>query len=87
MSIKYFERIERQLQDIRATVLELSTVDEFLTVEETAAFLKISKQTVYRLYREGQLIGYRIGKGKNAPLRFKKSELLSPKKIRKASIL
>ena len=35
---------------------------ELLTVPETAAFLDVSRDTVYRLIREGQLPHVRLGR-------------------------
>ena len=34
----------------------------YLTVEETAAVMRVSKMTVYRLLHSGELPGIRIGK-------------------------
>lgn len=45
--------------------------DEFLSVEETAQFLRVAKQTVYQKKHQGVLKGYtRLGK-----VYFKRSEL------------
>jgi excisionase family DNA binding protein len=36
---------------------------DILTVEEVAARLRVAKATIYRLYRQGQLKGFRVGDG------------------------
>src|SRR5579871_3218780 len=40
---------------------------EVLTVEQTAALLQVSKETVYRYIREGLLLASRIGRGYRVP--------------------
>ena len=45
--------------------------DEFLTVEELAALLKITKMTVYRMVKRGDLPYYAIGRVK----RFRKQDI------------
>lgn len=35
---------------------------EFLTVEETAKILKVTKMTIYRYIKAGKLMAYRAGK-------------------------
>lgn len=40
---------------------------EILTVEQTAALLQVSKETVYRHIRDGLLIASRIGRGYRVP--------------------
>jgi len=45
--------------------------DEFLTVEELAALLKITKMTVYRMVKRGDLPHYQIGRIK----RFRKRDI------------
>jgi len=47
--------------------------DEWLTLDETAAYLKVSKPTVYRLCSEGRLVFYKLA-GTGAR-RFKRSDL------------
>ena len=47
--------------------------DEWLTLDEAAAYLKVSKPTVYRLCSEGRLPFYKLA-GTGAR-RFKRSEL------------
>ena len=48
-------------------------VDEWLTLDEAAAYLKVSKPTIYRLCSEGRLPFYKLaGIGSR---RFKKPEL------------
>lgn len=78
--------IKKQLQDIRATLLEMSLQDEVLTVEEAADYLKVSRSKIYKMYGQGDILGHKLG-GANASLRFKRSELLRPAKMRKTSIL
>ena len=47
--------------------------DEWLTLEEAAAYLKVSKPTIYRLCSDGRLPFYKLaGTGSR---RFKKPEL------------
>jgi excisionase family DNA binding protein len=36
--------------------------DEVLTIEELAAYLKVSKSTLYKLVQEGKLPGQKVGK-------------------------
>lgn len=45
--------------------------DEFLTAEELAALLKITKMTVYRMIKRGDLPHYAIGRAK----RFRKEDI------------
>jgi|ERR1017187_3992497 excisionase family DNA binding protein len=47
--------------------------DELLTVEEAAAFLKISKVSLHKWKKSGKVKYHRIG----SRIRFKKSELLN----------
>lgn len=35
---------------------------DFLTVEETAKILKVTKMTIYRHIKDGSLLAYKIGK-------------------------
>ncbi|MEI8143197.1 MAG: helix-turn-helix domain-containing protein [Candidatus Berkelbacteria bacterium] len=35
---------------------------EFLTVEETAKILKVTKMTIYRYIKAGKLTAYKVGK-------------------------
>ena len=59
-----FEALEARLYNIEALLTEIKhqpaaqasqPEDEVLTVEQTAAFLKLAKQTVYGLISKGQL--------------------------------
>ena len=50
--------------------------DELLTVKETQAMLKIGRTKLWELTRTHAIPAYRLGKGKSAPLRYKRSELL-----------
>jgi excisionase family DNA binding protein len=45
----------------------------WLTLDEAAAYLKVSKPTVYRLCSSGALPFYQLGKG--GPRRFKRDDL------------
>ncbi len=46
---------------------------EWLTVEEAAEYLRVSKRTIYRLCQEGELVGYRTSK--RGYWRFRKEDL------------
>jgi excisionase family DNA binding protein len=46
---------------------------EWLTLDEAAAYLKVSKPTVYRLCASGALPFYQLGKG--GPRRFRRADL------------
>jgi len=43
-----------------------------MTVEEVAAFLKLSKITIYKLVKKGKLPGFRVGNS----WRFRKDKIL-----------
>ena len=45
--------------------------DEIMTVDDVAAYLKLSKITVYKLSQKGELPGFRIGNS----WRFRKAEI------------
>ena len=45
---------------------------QIMTVEEVAAFLKLSKITVYKLVKKGQIPGFRVGNS----WRFRKDKIL-----------
>lgn len=47
-------------------------VDEVLTADEVARFLKLSKKTVLRLARDGTIPGNKVGRA----WRFRRSQLL-----------
>jgi len=44
---------------------------QIMTVEEVAAFLKLSKITVYKLVKKGQIPGFRVGNS----WRFRKEDI------------
>lgn len=46
---------------------------EWFTVGEAAEYLRVSKRTIYRWLREGQLVGYRAGL--RGPWRFRRRDL------------
>lgn len=46
---------------------------EWFTVDEAAEYLRVSKRTIYRLCREGGLVGYRTSK--RGYWRFRKEDL------------
>lgn len=52
---------------VRTTLDPSSTECEFLTVKETARFLKVHEQTVYRKLWAGELPGVRVGDGWRIP--------------------
>lgn len=56
---------------------ELTQRDELLTTREAQEFLKIGRTKLWQLTRENVIPAYRIGTGKRAGLRYKKSELLA----------
>jgi len=41
--------------------------DEFLTVEEIAEYLRVSKMTVYRMVEDGTLPSFRVGRSIRIP--------------------
>ena len=45
---------------------------QIMTVEEVADFLKLSKITIYKLVKKGQLPGFRVGNS----WRFRKDKIL-----------
>lgn len=45
--------------------------DEFLTLDEVAAYLKAGKKTVYRLAQQGQIPAFKLG----GTWRFRRAEL------------
>lgn len=45
---------------------------QIMTVEEVAEFLKLSKITIYKLVKKGQLPGFRVGNS----WRFRKDKIL-----------
>jgi excisionase family DNA binding protein len=46
---------------------------EWFTVEEAAAYLRVSKRTIYKLTKEGRLPAFRIGQERHR--RFRKEDL------------
>jgi excisionase family DNA binding protein len=52
-----------------------TTFDELLTVAETAARLRVSKQTIYRRIAGGQISAVKLGVSPKAPLRIDASAL------------
>ncbi|HLZ72650.1 MAG TPA: helix-turn-helix domain-containing protein [Dehalococcoidia bacterium] len=55
---------------------------EILTVEQTAALLQVSKETVYRYIRDGVLLASRIGRGYRVP-RSNIERLLLSRRVRR----
>ena len=51
--------------------------EEILTSREAREFLKIGRTKLWELTRESVIPAYRLGIGKKASLRYKKSELLA----------
>ena len=49
-----------------------SEESQIMTVEEVADFLKLSKITIYKLVKKGQLPGFRVGNS----WRFRKDKML-----------
>ena len=52
---------------------ELKLEEEVLTTGEAAKFLRISRQTLYKLIEQGKIPGMKVGQG----YKFLKSELIS----------
>ena len=53
----------------------LDTAQKLLTVDEVAARLRVSKWSVYRLVRRGELPCLSLGASPRAPLRISEAEL------------
>lgn len=51
--------------------------DEILTSREAMELLKIGRTKLWELTRESRIPAYRVGNGKRAALRYKRSELLA----------
>ncbi len=49
---------------------------EFLTSAQVLALLQIGRTKLWELVREGSFPAYRIGDGSNAPLRYRRAEVL-----------
>jgi excisionase family DNA binding protein len=64
---------------MRETTLqsERKSNDEVLTSREACEFLKIGRTKLWELTRGNVIPAYRVGSGKRAGLRYKKSELLA----------
>ena len=67
----------RMLQNIAAAMSESKTRDEYegavLNLQETAALLRVSSQSVYNMIRDGRLKAKKVGR----EWRFLKSEIIS----------
>lgn len=77
-SVNPFDEILRKLTGIENQIrllskLEVDTAPDWMTVQQAADYLNLSKQTVYRKVSDGKLPFYKSGK----KLHFKKSELHS----------
>jgi len=62
--------------------------EEILTSREAREFLKIGRTKLWELTRESSIPAYRVGTGRTAGLRYKRSELmawLDNNRIRKAT--
>lgn len=57
----------------------MANTDEFLTLEEAAALLKLSHWTLRRAVQEGRIRHYRLGP--RSAIRFRKSELLEDMRV------
>ena len=53
------------------------TSEEILTSREARELLKIGRTKLWQLTRQADIPAYRVGTGKKASLRYKKSELLA----------
>lgn len=51
--------------------------DEILTSREARELLKIGRTKLWELTRTNKIPAYRVGSGKNAGLRYKRTELLA----------
>ena len=52
-------------------------VEEILTSREARELLKIGRTKLWELTRTNKIPAYRVGPGKNAGLRYKRTELLA----------
>jgi excisionase family DNA binding protein len=57
--------------------LRVGWQEEILTSREARELLKIGRTKLWELTRESTIPAYRVGKGKTAGLRYKRSELLA----------
>jgi len=48
---------------------------EYMKLQEVADYLKVDAGWVYRAYHNGELKGYKIGKGSRGHVRFLRSEV------------
>lgn len=49
--------------------------DTFLTTEEVTAWIKISRKTLWDLVKKKAIPSYKLGKARNSPIRFKRSDI------------
>jgi excisionase family DNA binding protein len=61
----------------RNAVIHDAIPEEILTSREARELLKIGRTKLWQLTRENMIPAYRVGAGKKAGLRYKKSELLA----------
>ena len=54
-----------------------AAMEEILTSREARELLKIGRTKLWQLTRENSIPAYRVGAGKKAGLRYKRSELLA----------
>jgi len=66
----------RWISDPHSSTGSGDVADELLTVREAQALLKIGRTKLWQLTRTHAVPAYRLGDGKSAPLRYKRSELL-----------
>lgn len=62
------------------------TDDEILTSKEAQEFLKIGRTKIWELTKTGVLPAYRVGTGRTASLRYRKSELIAWLEARKVKV-
>jgi len=55
----------------------LKLEEEVLTTEEASKFLRISRQTLYKLVEQGKIPGMKVGQG----YKFLKSDLISSLRV------
>jgi excisionase family DNA binding protein len=55
---------------------ETLTSPELLTVDEAAAFLRVSRRTIYRRLETGELRAFKAGQTRYAPTRILKDDLV-----------
>jgi len=64
-------------QTARTTDHVLAPREEILTSREARELLKIGRTKLWQLTRENIIPAYRVGVGKKASLRYKRSEILA----------